>query len=392
MDLKKLDQIIAFYKKHYKEIRLRENYKWEAAAEFARADVMKAADFPSALKEGLSGTGNLLDAGFYYPRTNLALFLKKDPGFVREMFAGLYNEEEDAVLRIRSFIRNAETMQRKYFTPEELPDHNQDEHAVSVYLFLQYPGKYYIYKYSAFRLFAEEIGYSYIPPRKSERNLPEYALFCEALRKHLLKDRELMKLEEERHRTYRDADPAYHLLTQDILICGTTYFRHAGIFGEKEKAVRPGRLKLKPVKQEVQLLPIPFYNAEEIVRYEAAIKEAAKKFILCQENIRVDAYRISVKKRPEPAAEGEGYDLSSWDRHGNRIYIAVKATAGSEDESFFISEAERKKSAERPEAYFLYRVFHFDPASEKGEYTVWQGDLTPLCRNCDRYRVVFGRE
>jgi len=393
MDLKKLSAIVDFYKKHYKEIRLRENYKWEAAAEFKRADVMKAQDFPAALKEGLSGTGNLLDSGFYYPKTNLLLFLKKDQEYLRQMFVNLYNEDTDVKVRTENFMKNAATMQRKYFSATELSDNDQDEHAVSVYLFLQYPEKYYIYRYTVFRAFAREIDYSYIPPRKSDRNLPEYHQFCEALRKFLMKDKELMELEEERHRTYQEADPAYHLLTQDILICGTTYFRHAGLFGEKGKAIRADRFRLKPVKQEVTLEAIPFYDPVEIVKYETGLSDEAEKFILRQEQIKVTSYRIAARKQPVLMSAGEGrgkgYDILSYNRHGEQIFITVKATAGAEDESFTVSEAERKKSTQVPDRYYLYRVFRFSQTGGTGEYSVWHGDLTPLCQNKDRYRVIL---
>jgi len=392
MDLKKLEQIISFYKKHYKEIRLRENYKWEAAAEFKRADFLHAEDFSSAFKEAYSGTGNLLDSGYYFPRTNLFLFLKKDPVYLKKMFEYLYDEDMDPYVRIRNFITNAWTMQHKYFTAAELPDHDQDEHAVSVYLFLQYPEKYYIYRYTTFHSFAREIDYSYIPPRKSDRNLPEFFQFCEGLRKYIIKDRELLKLEEERQQTYKNADPAYHLLTQDILICGTTYFRHPELFGRKDIPARAGKFKQEPVREEMKLAAIPFYDPVEIMKYETELLDAAAGFILEQEKIRVSSYRIAVKKKPERMQPGEGADISSFDRHGNRIYIAVKATAGAENDSFEITEAERLKSRLYPEQYYLYRVFRFSLSSGTGEYSVRRGDLSSFCINSDRYRVVFKTE
>lgn len=393
MDLKKLKQIISFYKKHYKEIRLRENYKWEAAAEFRRADVMNAMDFPRALRDGLSAAGNLLDSGYYYPRTNLEQFLKKDASYVRHMFSNLYNEETNIYERIRHFSENAKTMQRKYFTAAEMSDHDQDEHAITVYLFFRYPEKYYIYKYTAFREFAKEIDYSYIPPKKSERNLPEFVAFCEALRSYLLKDEELMALEKERHELYRDVDPGFHLLTQDILISGATYFKRSGVFGDRGTAVRPEKFKLKAVKQEPRLQPIPFYDPVEITKYEEELKRIGENFVLEQERIKIASYHIAAKKQPVCLSggrgRGEGYDILSYNRHGGEIYITVKTTAGSEDESFTISEAERIKSMECPESYYLYRVFRLRVSTGAGRYSVRQGSLSDLCVNPNQYRVVL---
>ena len=151
MNRDRLREVLEFYKTHYEEIRRREDYKWEASAAWQAASPMSAADFPEALREGLKKTGNLLDSGHYYPRTALFMLMDRDPEAVRYMFTDLYREADPVGDRITIFSEKAGALRRKYYTDEELPDDDQDEHAVSVYLFLRYPEKYYIYKYSAFR-------------------------------------------------------------------------------------------------------------------------------------------------------------------------------------------------------------------------------------------------
>jgi hypothetical protein len=131
----------------------------------------------------------------------------------------------------------------------------------------------------------------------------------------------------------------------------------------------------------------------EIVKYESSLSDAAEKFILRQEQIKVTSFRIAARKQPLLMSAGEGrgkgYDILSYNRHGEQIFITVKATAGAEDESFTVSEAERKKSTQVPDRYYLYRVFRFNQTGGTGEYSVWHGDLTPLCQNKDRYKVVL---
>ena len=88
-------------------------------------------------------------------------------------------------------------------------------------------------------------------------------------------------------------------------------------------------------------------------------------------------------------AMGEGYDILSYDRRGEPLFILVKATTGPESEAFRITEAERRKSAADPEHYRLYRVFGFRPDEGRGRYSILRGDLSPFCLNPERYLVMF---
>ena len=116
-------------------------------------------------------------------------------------------------------------------------------------------------------------------------------------------------------------------------------------------------------------------------------------FVLAQERLKVRSYRISAKKQPRilnaGSALGEGYDILSYDRRGEELRIAVRITTGSENESFSVSEAERRVSAMDPAHFRLYRVYAFDPAEGTGKYSVFKGDLTPFCVNPERYRIML---
>ncbi len=393
MNYTELNKVVGFYLRHYEEIRRREDYKWEAAAAYRAADPMAAADFPGALRDSLKKTGNLLDSGYYYPRTALFMMLSKDPEAVKYMFEDLFSEDDDIFDRVTVFMMKARALRRKYFTQEELPDDDQDEHAISVYLSLQMPEKYYIYKYSVFRTAALLLDHNYIPQRKDARNLSEYFRFCEQVRKYLLETPELLKAEQGRREAWPGVDPEYRLLTEDVLICAATYYAHPEIFEESGTADPAERFRLKPVKKTVPLEPVPFYDAVEIARYEEQLREAALQYILSQERLKVREYRLSAKKQPEilssGSALGEGYDLLSYDRRGEMLYIAVKVTAGQESEAFSVSEAERLKSASDPEHYRLYRLYEFSSDENSGKYSVYRGDLTPLCLNPQKYLVMF---
>lgn len=393
MNQTELNKVMNFYIRHYDEIRRREDYKWEAAAAWQASAPMKASSFPEALRAGLKKAGNLLDSGYYYPKTALFMMLSRDPEAVEYMFEDLFCEKDDVYDRIAVFMMKAGALRKKWFTQEELPGDDQDEHAVSVYLSFEMPEKYYIYKYSVFRTAAILLDHSYVPRRKDARNLPEYFSFCEQVRKEVLASGELLRLEQPRREAFPGVDPEYRLLTEDILICAATYYAKPELFEESGTAEKAEQFRLVPVKKELPLEAVPFYDPVEIARYEEQLREAALRFIVSQERLRVREYRLPARKQPEALgtgrARGEGYDILSFDRRGEEVFISVKATAGPESEAFRVTEAERRKSTSDPEHYRLYRVYGFSMEEGNGRYSVHRGDLSPFCLNPERYLVMF---
>ena len=268
MNQTELNKVMNFYIRHYDEIRRREDYKWEAAAAWQASAPMKASSFPEALRAGLKKAGNLLDSGYYYPKTALFMMLSRDPEAVEYMFEDLFCEKDDVYDRIAVFMMKAGALRKKWFTQEELPGDDQDEHAVSVYLSFEMPEKYYIYKYSVFRAAAILLDHSYVPRRKDARNLPEYFSFCEQVRKEVLASGELLRLEQPRREAFPGVDPEYRLLTEDILICAATYYAKPELFEESGTAEKAEQFRLVPVKKELPLEAVPFYDPVEIARYE----------------------------------------------------------------------------------------------------------------------------
>jgi len=57
--------------------------------------------------------------------------------------------------------------------------------------------------------------------------------------------------------------------------------------------------------------------------------------------------------------DGLGYDISSFDKCGDPIFIEVKTTRGPITTPFFISENERRVAAEKGPVYRIYRLFGF---------------------------------
>ena len=87
--------------------------------------------------------------------------------------------------------------------------------------------------------------------------------------------------------------------------------------------------------------------------------------------------------------DGLGYDILSYDKNGNEIYIEVKTTMGPEDGSIFITSNELEMSEIFPEQYRLYRVYEFDKLNMIGKISIRKGSLKELCISAQTYKVNF---
>ena len=79
-----------------------------------------------------------------------------DDEATRTMFRNLYDESQDLAARVDAFKTTSEEMRSKY-DAGTWRNHYQNTNAISTYLWLMYPDKYYIYKYELFRAAAKEL-------------------------------------------------------------------------------------------------------------------------------------------------------------------------------------------------------------------------------------------
>lgn len=164
----KLYEILSMYKNEFKErIWKDERYKWEAVQHFQDNWDINANDFSEMLEKSLDKTNNLLASYKYFPKRMIIAFSKLDSVTVKNMFQNLFNEEIQLEKRIESFIEKAKEFMTEHYTSEQRLDY-QDFRAVSTYLWLKYPDKYYIYKYSECKVVAETLESDYILKRTSE--------------------------------------------------------------------------------------------------------------------------------------------------------------------------------------------------------------------------------
>lgn len=130
-----------------------EKYKWEAIRTFQQNWDVNATDFSKMLDKALAKTDNLLAAYNYYPRTMIVNMAQSNPDDVRAMFKELYDESLGLSSRIKAFSAKAKTL----LTDNTLQTY-QYENAITTYLWLRYPDKYYIFKFKEARQVCQSLS------------------------------------------------------------------------------------------------------------------------------------------------------------------------------------------------------------------------------------------
>lgn len=145
------------YKKEF-DLRIEnEIYKWKAVKTFQDNWDINAIDFYEMLSKSLSETGNLLTSRNYFPRKMIKLLAKQDANRVRNLFRDLFDESNDVIQRILNFADGIDLM---YSDVNWQNNHYQNLTAITTYLWLRYPDKYYIYKTSEVKSALESLGYA----------------------------------------------------------------------------------------------------------------------------------------------------------------------------------------------------------------------------------------
>lgn len=144
----KLDQLIADYTQNFQtHFDNEKGFKWEAITWFKKHWDINAENFGEMFYNATSHCYSMLDARNFFPRGMIRILaIEGDTEAVRDMFKNLYDESQDLATRIQNFIDEAERLRSTYDTGK-WANHFQNLNSISVYLWLMYPDKYYIYKF-----------------------------------------------------------------------------------------------------------------------------------------------------------------------------------------------------------------------------------------------------
>lgn len=219
----KLLQIIEEYKEYFPKHWKDEKFKWEAVKHFQEHWDINALDFKTMLSESLEKTNGLLSSGFFFAKGMIELFAEEDPEATRAAFITLFDESKDLQERVSAFQAFAEDRKENHNTGWK--NHYQNTYTISIYLWLKYPDKYYIYKYSEMVVIAKELESDFRPKRNSDPAvlMGGFKMFDE-MRDILAQDIDLKEMFQNAITDKCYSDPQLHTLTFDVGFFISRYF------------------------------------------------------------------------------------------------------------------------------------------------------------------------
>lgn len=208
-----LQGYLSQYKAEFSKIRAEEMYKWQAVKCFQDNWDIDATDFPAMLKSALAKTGNLLASAQFFPKKMIEGFADAEPETVRKMFRELFDESQDVEKRVAEFESSATKLLEGHPTWRMT---YQNPNSISTYLWLRYPDKYYIYKYTLARDNARKLCHVDMPGEKYARMRFAFDLY-NTIRDEIDKDKALVRMSTDN--LSLDCYPDNSLTTLVIDIC-----------------------------------------------------------------------------------------------------------------------------------------------------------------------------
>lgn len=191
-----------------------EKYKWEAIWQFQKYWDIYARDFADMFALATKKTDSLLDSMNNFPRGMIIEYAKQNPEAVRDMFIRLYDETKDVAERVLQFQVDAQMLCNQYSASLQ---HYQRPMAISVYLWLRYPDKYYIFKYSVCRAVALELESDFVPKKgDTAGNIKGNLVLFDEIAKGVAADTELVRLFQKVKNPNLYRDERFRTLAYDV--------------------------------------------------------------------------------------------------------------------------------------------------------------------------------
>ncbi len=210
-----LEEKLEVYKKDFIPHWKKEKFKWEAVKTFQDNWNIEADDFAEMFKRSIAKTNNLLTSKNYFAKGMIEGFADAAPEETRAMFRKLFDENQDMGERIIKFRDDSEEI-RKKFTPDAKQSF-QDAFAASVYLWLRYPDKHYIFKFGVMKTAAKQLESDYKFKRGAyAANFQNNTAFLDEICAYIKSDTELISLFQSQLTDDCYPDPEFKTLAFDV--------------------------------------------------------------------------------------------------------------------------------------------------------------------------------
>lgn len=158
----KLKESLIQYKAAFENRWPDERYKWEAVKWFQEHWDINADNFYEIFTVATDKTFNLLASMNNFPRGMIQVYDEQDKEAVREMFIGLYDESKPVTDRIARFQVSVQALCDRLSPGKQ---HYQRPMAITVYLWLKFPSKYDVFKYSVCKGTSQYLENTFVPKK-----------------------------------------------------------------------------------------------------------------------------------------------------------------------------------------------------------------------------------
>lgn len=401
IELKNLIQAYISERESFFEL---EKYKWEAVKAFQNYYFRSDISLDERLRFPFAIADNLLASNNYYPAAMLCSFAKEKSQETQKCLDELFNLSLPLQERVSSFINRTEKIFRA-MQDEGYGDWKgrtniqsfQDTHAVSVYLSLRFPKKYYIYKWSIFKITAAILGYS-IKSKNKVGKLMEYYDFCEIVKTEIKKEKTFLKDYRGKLKMAGLTDENYNMLTQDFIYAIARYM-NADAFRKDGRSITRNEkiVKSSDFCNVIHKMTSEFKGKKGIdyAKQDELFRDLGKKgemWVVNYEKERLGKLGIKYNVRHASYLDGDGlgYDVLSVEDDGiTPRLIEVKTTTGGVDRPLFFSKKELERSLNDAEHFYLYRVYNFKDVKQPADVIIIEGSLEKLNATPISYEVII---
>lgn len=213
------DQLIDCLERYYNQFPVRwerQKYIWKAVQTFQNNWNLSDSDLSEMIELSTIDADYLMNHARYYPREMIISLAEEQTDKVRYMFKELFDEKQDLASRAVNFIKTADKL-RFSCTGKRYSTNHQTMNAVSTYLWLKYPSKYYFYKYTVAKRVSKETGIGFIGLGDVEvkKMISAYSVM-DQISAEMRKDNRFRSLLDERLDSTLYPDESMHCMAMDF--------------------------------------------------------------------------------------------------------------------------------------------------------------------------------